>query len=289
MSTSVVVAYPFTPDALAAKVDVLRGHAFTTPSLYREGTKAIATCRELRVQIEERRKLLKQDSLEYGRKVDAVAKELTAIIEAVESGLKSAKLEVDNEKARLKREAEEAERARVEAEVRAKREAEEAELAERRRAELAQIEAQQAEIAAQRKALEAERKAHAAELAKQRAEQEHQRLAMERERTQHAAELAELRAKREAAEAERRAQEEAARLAAEAEEARINALEYERERQRRLAALKPDLDKLGAWADAVRAAADAFPELTTEAGNGFVSDVCDGLYEQCDTIRSWRP
>lgn len=245
MSTSIVVAFPLSAAELSQRVDALRGHSFATPSLYKDGAKAIATCRELRVQIEERRKLLKQDSLEYGRKVDAVAKELTAIIEAVESGLKSAKLVVDNEKERLKHEAAEAKRLAVEAEVRAKREAEEAALREQRQAEEAKLAAERLALAAERAAIAKEREASTARaLEEQRILDETRRL--------HQAELAELRAQKETAARELRVKEDSERKAAEAEEQRINALEYERVKAKRLDALKPDQDKLTQFARAIR-------------------------------------
>jgi threonine aldolase len=49
---------------------------------------------------------LKADALEYGRVVDSVAKRITAEIESVENVLSAAKQIVDDEKARVKREAE---------------------------------------------------------------------------------------------------------------------------------------------------------------------------------------
>jgi chromosome segregation ATPase len=226
VSTSIVVAYPFTPEDLAAKVDVFRGHIFTTPALYREGTKAIATCREMRVAIEERRKLLKQDSLEYGRKVDAVAKQLVDIIEAVEKPLKAAKTEVDQEKARAKEAAAAAERKAIEDDLRIRRQAEEDALREQRKAE-------EARLAEERKAIEAERAAAAAE-----------RKALEEERAAAAKELAEIRARKAKEQSEREARELAERMATEAEERRIHDLEYAEAQKKRLAALAPDREKL---------------------------------------------
>lgn len=73
----------------------------------------IAECRNLRVSIEAHRKHLKKDALEYGRMVDAAAKEITATIEAVEAPMREAKEAIDAEKARIKAEKEEAERQRV--------------------------------------------------------------------------------------------------------------------------------------------------------------------------------
>lgn len=237
MSTSIVVAYPFSAEELALRVADLKERNFLTPAAYREGTNAIAVCRQMRVQIEERRKLLKHDSLEYGRKVDDVARQLTAVVEAVELPLKDAKKAVDEAKEAAKREALEAERRAVEEQIRAQREAEEAVLRVRRQAEEAALAEQRRALAAERAEAEKERQAELQRMALERA-------ALAEERAAAAKELAEVRARKAAEEAERRAQELAEQKRAEEEEARINALEYEQARQKRLAALAPDREKL---------------------------------------------
>jgi hypothetical protein len=290
MSTSIVVAYPFTPEALAEEVEKLRGLGFSTPAQYKDGVKAIATCRQFRVAIEERRKLLKQDSLEYGRKVDAVAKQLTAIVEAVEEPLKVCKLEVDNAKAEAKRAAEAAERARVEAEIRAKREAEENELAVKRLADEERIRQERAALEAERAALAEDQCRQAAVIA---AEREAARLEREKAR----AEIAELRAEREKreaqrseAEAEKRALELAERMRAEEEERRLNAMEYERQRQARLAALEPDRVKLRAFAEHLaQTFAQERPQLTDPYAKGLVDDLWNDLGDWCEQLRTWEP
>lgn len=273
MSTSIQVAYPFTVESLAAQVDVLRGYTFAEPALYREGVKAIATCRGFRVQIEERRKLLKQDSLEYGKKVDAVAKQLVAVIEGVELPLKAAKDEIDKAKERAKQEAAEAERKAVEAAIRAEREAEEAKLRETRKAEEAQLVAQRKELAAEREAA-----------AKERA-------ALQAERDAAAKELAEFRAKQAAAKQERDAKELAERLAAEAEEARINALEYEQARQKRLAALAPDKAKLLQAAILIRALADTLRQfdLSSKEASTELAHVMGTMLQGAKLLEKWEP
>jgi hypothetical protein len=82
---------------------------------YAKVTKGIGVCRTLRVQIEKCRKDLKEDSLAYGRRVDAEAKRLTAALEAIEEPLKSEKARIDEEKERAKKAAEEAKRLVLEA------------------------------------------------------------------------------------------------------------------------------------------------------------------------------
>lgn len=225
-TTSLELSYPFTIERLRAEVDKLRGHSFSEPKLYKEGVKAIATCRGFRVGIEGRRKELKAESLAFGREVDRVAKELTGVVETVEDELKAAKQRVDDERERVKREAAEAERRRVEEEIRAKREAEEALLREQRRQE-------EERLAEQRRELEAMRKQMAEESARMAAEAEKLR----QERTEHEKATA-------AARAEKEERELAERIAAEQEEERIRKLEYEDAKAKRLAALAPDRERL---------------------------------------------
>lgn len=66
-----------------------------------------------RVAIEKTRKDLKADALEYGRKVDAEAARLTALLEPIESHLETQEKAVDAEKARIKAEAEAARKKRL--------------------------------------------------------------------------------------------------------------------------------------------------------------------------------
>lgn len=82
---------------------------------YEAVTKGIAYVRTLRVGVEKTRKELKADALEFGRKVDAEAKRLTEALEAIEKPLKDQKDHIDFEKERIKKEAEEAKRKKLEA------------------------------------------------------------------------------------------------------------------------------------------------------------------------------
>lgn len=272
MSTSIVVAYPVTKEQLIEALSAYRGHSFSTPALYKEGTKAIAACRSFRVQIEERRKLLKQDSLEYGRKVDAVAKELVELIEMVEAPLKAAKREVDEAKERAKREAAEAERRAVEERIRQERLAEEAALREQRQAE-------EARLAEERQRLQAEREA----AAKERAE-------LEAIRAQLREQNAKLLEQAEKERAERVAAERAERLKVEAEERRINALEAEKQRQKRLAALQPDQDKLTQFARAVRNCADehATWEFDSDGACQAADAAIEHLLNTAAELETWK-
>ena len=68
-----------------------------------------------RVEVEKTRKKLKEDALEYGRAVDGEAKRITALLAPIESHLESQEKIVDDEKARIKAEAEAKEAARIKA------------------------------------------------------------------------------------------------------------------------------------------------------------------------------
>lgn len=117
--------FAISPIEFEATKDELRAMVAETAELIVSGitdTDGIAAARaarlklkDLRVSIERRRKSLKADSLEYGRKVDSVAKELTAIIEPEEKRLEYQEQIVKREQERLSREAEERRQAMIRA------------------------------------------------------------------------------------------------------------------------------------------------------------------------------
>lgn len=76
-----------------------------------EGYKEVAASLKFivskRTAVEDKRKELKADSLKFGRAVDARAKEITAMLEPIETHLKSEKERIDAEKERIKKEEEE--------------------------------------------------------------------------------------------------------------------------------------------------------------------------------------
>lgn len=244
----------------------------TTPKGYEEVRVAIGECRTMRTGVEATRKALKADALEWGRKVDAVAKDLTARLEAIEGPLKIKKAAVDEAKEKAKAEKERAEREEIERIVRAAREREEAEARAKREEEERELEAKRARLAEEQRLAEERRAAEEERLARERAEleaklrafEEQERAARERAEAEERARLerieAEERAKREQAEAEERARVEKKRAAAEA---------------RRLAALRPDAEKLHAWA----AVLDALevPTVDTDEGIRARGRAVDGL------------
>lgn len=215
-----------------------------------------------RVAVERVRKELKADALEYGRKVDAEAKRLTALLEPIEEHLAAEENAVTAEKERLRNEA----RLKAEAEERAKREAEEARLRAEREAEAERLRVEREKLEAERRAMEEERRRMESEAqaraeeeaAKQREAQEKieaERRAIEAEKARLAeAEAARLREiemkKRESEAAERARIETEHRLAQEAAAAKARA-EAEELARKRAEALRPDREKLLSVAAAI--------------------------------------
>lgn len=289
-----IVKYEVSVDQIRAWGEQYAGLEATTREGYEAVRGAIATLRTTRVGVERRRVELKASALEYGRRVDAVAKQLTTELEAIEEPLKAKKAVIDDERERVKREKEAAEKAKVEAEIRAKREAEEARLRAEREAEEARLaverEAQRVEaerlaaeraaIAKEREAAEAarreaeeraeaerrevdakaraEREAEESRLAEQRAQLDREREELERARRE-AERQEELRQARIRAEEDAKAAAERARI--DAEEERVREAERQAELARRLEALKPDAVKLAQYANALHAV--PLPDVST--------------------------
>lgn len=207
---------------------------------------AIGETRDLRVAVEEKRKELKAGALEYGRRVDEVARRYREALEGIEAPLKALKAAEDEKKAAAKAAAEAAELARVEAEIKARREAEEAELRRQREAEEARIRAEREALAAQQAEvarLRAEAEAVLAKAAAAQAEADRARAEAD-----HAAQVEKARA--EAAEQERaRAAAEALRVEAERRAEELRAAEH----AKLLEKLRPDAQRLADYATALLA------------------------------------
>jgi hypothetical protein len=90
--------------ALAPTIEGTEGYKLVVAGL--------AETRTLRVGVEKKRKELKADALEWGRKVDGEAKRITERLEAIEEPLKAAKEKADAEKEKIR--AEKEEKARLE-------------------------------------------------------------------------------------------------------------------------------------------------------------------------------
>lgn len=304
---SLPVVFDVTDTALLELRNRLKGLKADTKDGYEEVRLGIAECRELRVAIEKRRVQLKADALAWGKKVDGEAKRITAALESIEEPLKLTKKAVDDEKDRIRREKEEAEKRRIEEELRVKREAEEARLKAERDAETARLKAEREALEAERKKLEAER---AAELAKQKAEQERiaaeqrvERERLDRERAELEAKQAEERKRIEderralAAERERvereefqrqakiKAEEEAkAKVERERAEAQRRAAEQEAERLR-LESLKPDITKLHEFATRLRNL--DWPFVSDESANECLESARNTVMESIETLESF--
>lgn len=115
MADTNIIDYSVTDAALAelkAKYGGLRA-TFGDGMAYKSVTDALSVVRTLRINVEKKRVELKADALEYGRKVDAEAKRITAALLEVEEPLKANKEEIDAEKERLRAEKAKKEQDRV--------------------------------------------------------------------------------------------------------------------------------------------------------------------------------
>lgn len=295
-----VVEYSVSDAAIEKLRERYSGLTIANTADYERVRVGIGEIRDIRVQVEKTRVELKADALAYGRKVDAEAKRITAMLLEIEEPLKLEKQKVDDEKARVKREKEEAERRRIEEELRIKREAEEAEAA-RIKAE------QEAADRAERERIAAEQKAEADRLAKERAALEAERAKAEEERRKAQAiideqnrlererieaEQAKLREERERLQreqfereakerAEREAREKLEREAAE-KKAREEAEAEERER---LAALAPDREKLTAFAETIATLAP--PVVKSSEAMHYLEHACDHIQQAAVILRSF--
>ena len=223
-SFQALVTYPVSEQVIAdlkAKAALMD---CDTPERYEDTRMTIGVIRDTRVAIEKRRVELKADALAYGRMVDSEAKRFTVALEAIEAPLKAMKFAVDDAEAKVKREAEAAKLAALEAEIAANKARQEAE-------EKAKRDAEEARIAADRKALEDERATLAAERAiveaKQRAEQERLDAQRREEQTRLDAERLRL-------ETDRRAEDARQRVAREQIETERRAVQAEQDRQARI-------------------------------------------------------
>lgn len=210
-----------------------------------------------RCDIEKRRKALGKEALEYGRAINARAKELTALLAPIETHLLEQEQAVDQEKERIANAA----RLKAEAEEQAKRDAEAARIKAEQDAENERLRAEREELARRAAAMEADR-------ARMKAAQD------------------KLEAERQAVHAEKlRLVETAARLAREAKEkeAREKAeAEAEEAARVRAEALRPDREKLLAVADAVRAI--VVPGVSDEAEEAYIA-VKEVLFDAEQSIR----
>lgn len=258
------VEYPVAEQEIAEAGRKYAALSAATPDGYEAVIKAIAHMRTTRTSIEKRRVALKSNALEYGRRVDTAAKKLTELIEQIEEPLKAKRDAVDHAKEIARRAAEDAERIAREEAARAAREAEEKRIADER----AKLAAEQAAFEDRRRAADAERAtkdaAEKAERDRVAAEQRAAQATIDAQRAELERQAREVREREEAAalaEAARVAKETAEREAAEkaerdriaVEEARAAEVARAAAERARLDALRPDVEKLAAYAADLRA------------------------------------
>lgn len=248
-----------------------------------------AELRDLRVAVDVRRKFLKEPGLVYGRAVEAQAKALTTLIEEVEEPLDAAIKVADDEKARVKAAKEQAERDRIEAEIRQQREAEEEELRLRR-------EADEEKKRKEREADEARLKIERDQLAKEQAKLKADRDKLEKEQREEKKRLAEEQKKRDAeAEAKRKEQEaeqlaleEQLRQAEKAEQDRKDAEEKAKAdaaEAARQEAMKPDKQKIFEWAASLLEVDG--PVVESEEAIQKVAAGLDAIREIAEALQQW--
>lgn len=273
-----VVEYAVADQVVSELRGRLEGLTADTPAGYREVVAGISEARKLRVDVEKDRVELKAASLEHGRKVDAEAKRITKLIEAIEQPLKLSRKVVDDEKARVKREKEEAEQAKLEEINRKKREEQEAiDKADRDRiqaeqqAEQKRIDVERAELEKQRAA---EREKQKADQAKLEAEKEVLRKEREELRRQRFEQEAKVKAEREAKEeVEREAREE------------IERKEVEEAERKRAEAMKPDIVLVGVFAQVLRDI--GIPVVVDGPAQGVVIRASNRLIEIASDLEQW--
>ena len=213
----------------------------------KEGYKAVRearlTVKEKRVFVEKRRKELKEDSLRFGKAVDAEARRITALLEPIESHLEAQEGWWDTEKERLKQEAIKQEQEKLQARVDALRQyncsipvaalqvMDDTDFDWTLESVKAEYEiAEKARIAAEKEKQEAER-LELERLAAIKAEQEAERLRLE--------EIARVQAEKEAA------------IKAEQEAERLRLEEIARVQAEKEAAIKAEQDRLAAEKKAI--------------------------------------
>lgn len=275
------VNYDVTPEMIAQLKADYAALTADTPEGYQAVSLALKQVSGTRIAIEKKRKQLKEESLAWGRTVDAEAKRLTAIVLEIETPLREKKDAIDNERQR-----------KLDA-LKADEDRRLAEAEQRRRDE------EEAKIKAQREAEAAANRAEAEKLAKERAEHEaarklqHEQYLAERAKID--ADRAELQRQQQAAEAEQRrlAKIEKDRVDAElakaaAERAATLKAEMEQQERERLERLKPDAEKLHAWADRLMAfVAETQPKLSTEDGETAFSNAVQTIEEVAECLRVW--
>lgn len=286
--TAIQVDYDVTEAAITERRTRYAALTAETPKGYEEVRLAIGDLRDTRVAIEARRKELKADSLDYGRRVDAVAKFLTAKLEEIEQPLKALKAAVDEQKEQAKRSEQEAKLKAFQAQLLADQAADQERQRVAREQEAARIRAEDERLAGERAALAAERAAHekrqAEAAAAQRAEAERFAALQAAESRRISDERRAMEAERAAAEAQRREGErkERERLAAIAAQEKADSDRAAAEAAHlaelaRIEAARPDIVRMQAFAERVHGLSADAPELVTAEAKAAMADTVQAL------------
>ncbi len=119
---SQIVEYSITDAAIAEMKSMYMGLKVLNLD-DKEGFKAVHSARMIvkgkRCEVEKRRKELKADALEYGKKVDSEAKRILGLLEPIETHLTNEEEKITKEKERLRAEQEAEEKAKIERRVNA--------------------------------------------------------------------------------------------------------------------------------------------------------------------------
>jgi hypothetical protein len=255
-----VAQFEVTEQQIADLKDKFADVSFDTPANYEVGRLALATLRGYRLKIEKVRVEAKAEVLERGRLIDKTARKFSKPVEEIEDRLEAAKKLVDDARAKARADAERAELIALEAQQKADREAAEAKAKEVR-------EAEERRIAAEREALEAEKARAAAANAEIERGQAAERARIADERAKLEAEKA---AVEEAARKGRQADEERARRE-QADRARAEAAKAAETERQRLEAIRPEREKVHAFAAAILDLADRAPSVGSEPCVGAIS------------------
>ncbi len=302
------IDFGITPEMIAEKTAAYSKFDFATKDGYQEGSIALREVVSTRTGIERLRKEMKDDALQWGRKVDAAAKDATALVTPLENMLKDKKDAIDNERQRKldeikaeedRRSAEAAERAKKEEESRlqairdaetAKMKAEREELERAKAKHAEELRALQEYQAEQRREQEAADRAERERLDAIAAEQRAAQAKIDAER----AELSLAQAKIAALEEKKRLNEKAKQEALErverekkdAELARLKRIAAESAEAERLERLRPDTETLKSFAAQLRSL--QVPAVKSEEARGMLDSAMKMICPIADALEKWQ-
>lgn len=269
----------------------LSGVSADTTTGYQIVKAGISEVRTIRTGVDKSRKELKVSALEWCAKVESEAKRVIYLLREIENPLIKEKKRVDDEVARLRREAEEKERLEALAIKREEREEAEAkELAERnalkadeeaaREAQRKELEEAATKLAEATEAVEADRRKLAAEWREQQQTfaEDQEKLRIDRRKVESREQA--IKEKDRVARDAREAVEQEARDIEEHAKAELRVAEKLVEQKRLEDERKPDREKLADFGDALDDV--KVPELKTDWGKSVLKNICEHLMYAID-------